>query len=39
MYSDNDDLTAGFPHSDISGLMPIHSSPELFAMYYVLLRL
>ena len=38
-YSDNDDLAAGFPHSDISGSMPIHNSPELFAMYHVLLRL
>ena len=29
----------GFPHSDIHGSMPIHSSPQLFAVYHVLLRL
>ena len=32
-------LLDGFPHSDIRGSMLIHSSPRLFAVYYVLLRL
>ena len=31
--------TGGFPHSDISGSIPVCSSPELFAAYHVLLRL
>ena len=39
MYSCCNDLTAGFPHSDIHGSMLIHSSPQLFAVYYVFLRL
>ena len=30
---------AGFPHSDICGLMDICSSPQLFAAYHVFLRL
>ena len=29
----------GFPHSDISGSMPVCGSPELFAAYHVLHRL
>ena len=29
----------GFPHSDISGSVPVCRSPELFAAYHVLLRL
>ena len=29
---------AGFPHSDISGSIPVCRSPELFAAYRVLLR-
>ena len=29
----------GLPHSDISGSIPVCSSPELFAAYHVLLRL
>ena len=29
----------GFPHSDISGLMLIDSSPKLIAVYHVLHRL
>ena len=29
----------GFPHSDISGSIPVCRSPELFAAYHVLLRL
>ena len=34
-----DDMTRrGFPHSDISGSTLTHSSPELFAVYHVLLR-
>ena len=32
-------LSAGFPHSDISGSMAICASPKLFAAYHVLLRL
>ena len=28
----------GFPHSDISGSIPVCKSPELFAAYHVLLR-
>ena len=28
-----------FPDSDISGLLPVCKSPELFAAYHVLLRL
>ena len=28
----------GFPHSDISGSIPVCRSPELFAAYHVLLR-
>ena len=39
MYSDNDDLTVGFPHSEISGSKLIRSSPKLIAAYHVLLRL
>ena len=31
--------TDGLPHSDISGSIPVCSSPELFAAYHVLLRL
>ena len=31
--------TDGFPHSDISGSIPVCCSPELFAAYHVLLRL
>ena len=31
--------SAGFPHSDICGSMVICTSPQLFAAYYVLLRL
>ncbi len=30
---------AGFPHSDISGSIPVCRSPELFAAYHVLHRL
>ena len=30
---------AGFPHSDISGSVPVCRSPELFAAYHVLHRL
>ena len=30
---------AGLPHSDITGSIPVCSSPELFAAYHVLLRL
>ena len=30
--------SAGFPHSDICGSMPVCSSPQLFAAYHVLLR-
>ena len=30
---------AGFPHSDISGSMPVSGSPKLFAAYHVLHRL
>ena len=29
----------GFPHSDISGSIPVCRSPELFAAYHVLPRL
>ena len=32
-------FSSEFPHSDISGLMDICSSPKLFAAYHVLLRL
>ena len=32
-------FSAGFPHSDICGSMAICASPQLFAAYYVLLRL
>jgi len=41
MYSDAGSLVVsqtGFPHSDISGSMPICGSPKLFAAYHVLLR-
>ena len=31
--------SAGFPHSEICGSMVICTSPQLFAAYYVLLRL
>ena len=31
--------TGGLPHSDISGSIPVCSSPELFAAFHVLLRL
>ena len=31
--------SAGFPHSDICGSMAICASPQLFAAYYVFLRL
>ena len=30
---------AGLPHSDITGSIPVCSSPVLFAAYHVLLRL
>ena len=33
------DKSGGFSHSEISGSKPIHSSPELIAVYYVLHRL
>ena len=39
MYSCQSDLAAGFPHSDIHGSMLVHNSPQLFAVYHVLLRL
>ncbi len=39
MYSDRDDLTAGFPHSDIRGSKLTRSSPRLFAACHVLRRL
>ena len=39
MYSDRDDLTAGFPHSDIHGSKPARGSPWLFAACHVLHRL
>ena len=39
MYSDKDDLTAGFPHSDIRGSKLTRSSPQLFAACHVLHRL
>ena len=39
MYSTINNLTVGLPHSDIRGSMLIHSSPRLFAVYYVFLRL
>ena len=39
MYSDADDLTAGFPHSDIHGSKLARSSPWLFAACHVLHRL
>ena len=32
-------FSAGFPHSDICGSIPICDSPQLFAAYHVLLRL
>ena len=35
----SDDLTAGFPHSEIHGSKLIRSSPWLIAAYYVLHRL
>lgn len=39
MYSDKDDLTAGFPHSEIHGSKPARGSPWLIATCYVLHRL
>ena len=33
-----EDFSAGFPHSDICGSVPVCSSPQLFAAYRVLLR-
>jgi hypothetical protein len=39
MYSDRDDLTVGFPHSDIRGSKLTRSSPQLFAACHVLHRL
>ena len=39
MYSDRDDLAAGFPHSDIRGSKLTRSSPRLFAACHVLRRL
>ena len=39
MYSDKDDLTAGFPHSEIHGSKLAHSSPRLIAACHVLHRL
>ena len=39
MYSVKDDLTAGFPHSDIRGSKLTRSSPRLFAACHVLHRL
>ena len=38
-YAVTEVLSAGFPHSDISGSMDICSSPRLFAAYHVFLRL
>ena len=38
-YAVTEVLSAGFPHSDISGSMDICSSPKLFAAYHVFLRL
>ncbi len=35
----HDSSSCGFPHSDIRGLMLIYSSPRLFAVSHVLLRL
>ena len=39
MDSDKDDLTAGFPHSEIHGSKPARGSPWLIATCYVLHRL
>ena len=39
MYSVINTPKGGFPHSDISGLMLIDSSPKLIAVYHVLHRL
>ena len=39
MYWRMDDLSAGFPHSDICGSLDICSSPQLFAAYHVFHRL
>ena len=39
MDSDDDDLAAGFPHSDIRGSKLTRSSPRLFAACHVLHRL
>ena len=38
-YAVTEVLSAGFPHSDISGSMDICSSPKLFAAYHVFHRL
>ncbi len=39
MYSGNDTLAGGLPHSDICGSKPARGSPQLFAACYVLRRL
>ena len=39
MYSVCDDLTVGFPHSEIHGSKPAHGSPWLIAACHVLHRL
>jgi hypothetical protein len=39
MYSDQDTLAGGFPHSDIRGSTIARISPRLFAACHVLLRL
>ena len=39
MYSDKDDLAAGFPHSEIRGSKAARASPRLIATCYVLHRL
>ena len=39
MYSSQDDLAAGFPHSEIRGSKAARASPRLIATCYVLLRL
>ena len=39
MYSEHDDLTVGFPHSEIHGSKLAHSSPWLIAACHVLHRL
>src|SRR6185369_16795049 len=39
MYSSQDDLAAGFPHSEIRGSKAARASPRLIATCYVLHRL